>query len=544
MRRLGEGLVGAAVLIAVVTVVSRVVGFIRVVVLAQTVGASCLGDVYTTANAVPNIVYEVVVGGALAAAVVPLVAGGVAARDAGAVRQTVAALTGWSLLLLLPLTLVAYLLSGPLVNTLLGSSHECADDLMRSTAHAMLLVFLVQIPVYGLTVVAQGSLQAHRRFLAPAVAPLVSSLVVIAAFLGYAQLAGDTRGSLVSLSRGGFLVLTVGTTLGVLALLLVQLPDLHRERLLVRPALRFPEGTAAKARVLAASGIVTVASQWLAYAVAIRLANVYGPEGSVVVLTLAWTVFLLPWAVLVIPISTSVFPELSGQHRRGDAAGFAHTTVGSTRVVMMSAAVGAAALAAAATPIATLMVAGAPGRSSVAALAATLTAFAPGVIGYGLQGHLSRVLAARHASHVTAVVAAAGWATGAVVAGLLARAAAERGDIEGVMAAIALGLSVGLVAMGLAMLLAVARIVGTASVKGLTRTLAAALVAAAVATVVGRWVADRLAPDQVGVVSSVVVCAVVALVVLATFLVVAAVADRRTTAAVVDRVAGRVRRPG
>ncbi|HUV48809.1 MAG TPA: virulence factor MviN, partial [Actinomycetes bacterium] len=93
--------VGAALLIAGVTIVARVIGFLRFVVLARTAGTSCLGDVYATANAVPNIIYEVVVGGALVAVVVPLVAGA-RETDPTRVRAMVAALHGWSLLLLIP----------------------------------------------------------------------------------------------------------------------------------------------------------------------------------------------------------------------------------------------------------------------------------------------------------------------------------------------------------------------------------------------------------------------------------------------------------
>jgi len=65
-RRVGQGLAGAAVLIAVVTAVSRVVGFGRVLVFSKTVGDTCLGDVYNTANLLPNVAFEIVAGGALA----------------------------------------------------------------------------------------------------------------------------------------------------------------------------------------------------------------------------------------------------------------------------------------------------------------------------------------------------------------------------------------------------------------------------------------------------------------------------------------------
>jgi putative peptidoglycan lipid II flippase len=533
-RRAAQGLVGAAALIAAVTVVARVVGFVRLVVLARTVGTTCLGDAYATANAIPNIVYEVVIGGALAAAVVPLVAAGVAGSDPVRVRATVAALHGWVLLLLVPTTAAMYVLSGVLVRVLIGSSNDCPDPLMYQTSRDMLAIFLLQIPVYGVTVVAQGALQAHRRFVAPAVAPLVSSLVVIGGYLAYARIAGDSRGSLVLLTTPGFLALSVGTTLGVFALLAVQVPSLLRQGLVVRPTLRFPSGMAAKARLLAFSGVAIVGAQWVAFALAIRLANVYGPNGAVVILTLAWTVFLLPWAVLVIPVATSVFPQLAGQFGRADHAGFATTTAGSLRVVILAAALGAAGLAAVAPPVAELMVSGVPGKASVAALTATLTAFAPGVLGFGVHGHLSRVLAARHASQLAAAVSVSGWALGAALATWLARTAAGRGDHDLVMAGIALAFSAALLLMGAALVVAVARTSGRAALRGVARSATAALVAGGVSVIVGRLVADRWSVD--GVLESAVAGALVGALVVVVFLAVAAVVDRGSARAVLARL--------
>lgn len=541
MRRLGSSLVGAAVLISAVTVVARVVGFIRVIVLAHTVGTTCLGDVYATANAVPNIVYEVVVGGALTAAVVPLVAAGVAGGDHARVRGTVAALHGWVLLLLLPVTALTYVVSAPLMALLLGSSHECADTLMRSTATEMLWVFLLQIPVYGLTVVAQGALQAHRRFLAPALAPLLSSIVVIGAYLLYAQTAGDARGSLVSLTTEGFLILTVGTTAGVVVLLLTQVPALHRAGLLVRPTLRFPGDEAVGARTLAGSGIAIVAAQWLAYAVAVRLANVDGPEGAVVVFTVAWTVFLLPWSVLVLPIATSVFPRLSGQFGVGDLDGFERTLAGSTRVVVLAATAGGAGLAAAADPVARLMVTGTPGRSSVTELAATLTAFAPGVLGYGVHGHLARALAARHASRIAAVVSVLGWALAAGLAVFLVHRAADGGASVSTLESVAWGFSLGLLVMGALLVIAVGATSGTKALAGLPRSLVAALLAGAAATAAGRTLADAMSGAEGGV-GELVTTLVVGLVVAVVFGVVAALIDRSAASEVLGRLRPRASR--
>jgi putative peptidoglycan lipid II flippase len=84
---------------------ARVIGFGRQVVFAHTVQASCLGTAYTTANMVPNIIYDIVAGGALTAVVVPVLAGP-ARSDPEQVRRTSAALLTWAVVLLVPVSLV------------------------------------------------------------------------------------------------------------------------------------------------------------------------------------------------------------------------------------------------------------------------------------------------------------------------------------------------------------------------------------------------------------------------------------------------------
>ncbi|MFZ0323691.1 MAG: lipid II flippase MurJ, partial [Actinomycetes bacterium] len=321
---------GVVAMIAVVTAASRLVGFLRTWLLAQTVGTSCLGTAYTTANAVPNLVFEIIVGGALAGSVVPLLAGPLARSDLTRARAITAALYGWVLVVLVPAAVVVAVAAGPITGLLLGDGGEagCAAGAVADTASAMLVIFAVQIPIYGLTVVAQGSLQSAHRFLATALAPLLSSLVVMAAYLGYAQLAGDRAGDVVGISGSELAVLAVGTTVGVAVLLLTQLPATVRSHLAVRPALHFPEGVAARARPLAVAGLMTVAGQWLAYGVSLRLVNDRGPEGAAVVYLLAWTVFLLPWAVLVFPLAMGVFPRLAAMHEQGQQPEFAASSAG------------------------------------------------------------------------------------------------------------------------------------------------------------------------------------------------------------------------
>ena len=82
LRQAGRGIGRAAALIGGITVVARVVGFGRQLVFAHTVGSHCLGTAYATANQVPNIIYDIVLGGALTTAIVPVLAGAAARRSA------------------------------------------------------------------------------------------------------------------------------------------------------------------------------------------------------------------------------------------------------------------------------------------------------------------------------------------------------------------------------------------------------------------------------------------------------------------------------
>jgi putative peptidoglycan lipid II flippase len=70
-----SGIFGAAALVAGLTILSRIAGFARILVFNSSVGPTSLGDAYQAANTIPNIIFELVAGGALASLVVPLLAG-------------------------------------------------------------------------------------------------------------------------------------------------------------------------------------------------------------------------------------------------------------------------------------------------------------------------------------------------------------------------------------------------------------------------------------------------------------------------------------
>ena len=505
-RTVARGVAGAAALIAALTLLARLAGFGRTLVFTNTVGADSTGDTYLAANTVPNIVFEVVAGGALASLVIPMLAGGIASGNTEQVRRTASALLGWALLILTPLAVVIAFAAEPIADLLLGGGGDSSEVAL---AARFLLVFSPQIVLYGIGIVLAGVLQAHRRFAGPALAPLLSSLVVAAAYLLFAFIGGS--GEIDDLSTPAELVLGVGTTLGVVALSLSLLVPVRRLRLGLRPALRFPVGAAPRVRRLAAAGVLTLAGQQAVAAVAIVLAN-QGPDGTQVVYFAGLTLFLVPWAALAVPVATSAYPGLAERAETGDEVGYRRALAPAVVVTVAASAVAAGVLVAVSGPMARVFLARAP-YETVAALRDTIIAFAPGLVGYALVALLSRALYARGLWKAPTVCVAGGWLLAVVADVLLARAL----PVEDRALALGAGHSIGVTVAGLGLLVVVGRVAGPAALHGVVRGGGAALVGSAVGAVVGLFGAQALGADPVpstGVLAAVGVGLVAAAIVL------------------------------
>lgn len=414
------GLAGAAGLVAAITLVSRVVGLGRWVVFAESVGATCLGQVYASANLVPNVLYEVAVGGALAAVAVPVVARFLSRGEEADADRTASALLTWTLTVLVPLTAVLVLAAQPVAGLLLGATGECTAAADRRVAALMLVVFAPQLLLYGVGVVLTGVLQAHRRFLAAALAPVLSSLVVMATYLLFGA-AYDSTLAVAEVPRTGVLLLAAGTTAGVVVMSLPLLVPTRRAGVRLRPTLRFPPGVATQVRGLAVAGAAAVAAQQVVVFASALAGNRTGP-GVVNVFTYVQTLYLLPYAVLVVPLATVAFPRLTAA---GEAVSVLRRT---SRAVLVGAVLGGLGLLAVRREIGILFLAldnGAQGagRAALLAMPHALAAFAPGLIGFGLAALLSRALYA---------VDAPGQAARGLVLGWLVAAAAPVLVITGV----------------------------------------------------------------------------------------------------------------
>ena len=421
-----------------------------------------------------------------------------ASAAADSARRISSALLTWTVILLVPVSAALALAAHPIVTLLLSHSSGCPRSVMASVGARMLIVFAPQVLFYGLAVVLYGILQSYRRFGPPALAPLLSSLVVIGAYaafgaIGGAYVFGNRLHELPPLAE---YVLSVGTTLGVLALAATAVIPTRRLGLRLRPMLRFPPGIGSRVRRLALAGVLTLVAQDASAAVVIVLSNRYGSTGALVIYGFAWAVFMVPFAVLAVPIATSAFPALSaGADPVGNAPaivgadairGFDETAAISTRAVTVASCLGAAVLVGARWPVARVFESHDVYGASVLALA--LAAFAPGLIGYGISANLSRVLYARGRSRATALALGGGWLL--VIAADLAIVpfVAPRH----VVPALGLGMSFGLTVSGVALLVLVRRDRGARALHGVSRAFLAGLAGAVAGAVAGSLLAGAL----------------------------------------------------
>lgn len=476
---LAAGIARGAAVVAGLTILSRLLGLARTLVFAQTVGASCLGAAYVTANQVPNLLYELVLGGALTSAMVPVLARSAerAASDPAEkarVGDITSALLTWSVIILVPLVLVIMVAAGPIASLLTPANpnaHCVRADVVATTGN-MLVVFAPQALLYGLSVVIYGLLQAYRRFAAASIGPGISSLVLISCYLAFVPLSNGRP--LAQLPLTAELVLSVGTTLGIAALVVVAVPSTWRLHLRLRPMLRFPPGVSRRAGGLALVGFGELIVVDLTSVVAIALANGRGDTGAIVLFNYATQVFTSISSVLAISIVVSAFPVLSA--REGPA--FDRTSAGSTRAVLLMSWLGAAVIAAIAIPAAHVLV---RQPDQVTQLIQAFALFAPGMAGTGVITNLSRVMFVVGRLKVALAALAGSWLLVLVADVVLAELAPARL----VVAALALGNTIGQTVVAIPLVILTRRICGRAAVRGVGHAALAGLAAAAAGAAVG-----------------------------------------------------------
>jgi putative peptidoglycan lipid II flippase len=328
------------------TLLSRLTGFGRVLALVWALHVTRLGDVFNIANTVPNILYDLVLGGILSATLVPVFVDYLGRDNEEDNWRALSAVCTAIFATLVVVSAVFWLLVPAIIHFYLILNHSpgAADE--RAIGVTLLQLFVPQLFLLGGIAVTTALLNARRHFATPAFSPVANNLVAIGAIVATRLVASSLGLASFRHDRAALLILGLGTTAGYLVQLLFQLPPIVRGRYRLRPVwdLRHPAVRTVLRLSLWTFGAV------LANQVAFNLVLVLAgrKSGDVVVFTTAYQFFQLPYAIFAVSIAAVITPDLSERWSKGDVAGFRRQMASGLRLtvaVVVPAAVGYVILA-------------------------------------------------------------------------------------------------------------------------------------------------------------------------------------------------------
>jgi len=354
---------------SIATTLSRVTGFIRMWATAVALATGAIASAYNIANNVPNMIFELVAGGILSSVFIPTMLE-VRERDGEEASWRFASqVFNVALLLLGTVAVVGTILPQPFIWTQTFRLSAESGALVREYAEFFFRFFAIQVVIYGAGMVIQGTLNANRRFLWPALGPVFNNVVVIATMLIVATM---------PLNTNSLAILAIGTTLGVVAMFAVMVPSLRQTNFRYHFSLGLNNPSIRRMALLAFPAVAYVVTNLVT--VSFRNASALAvSEAGPSVLMYAWTWYQLPYGILAVALATAVFTEMSSYASRSDLTAFKVTFAKGLRATALLIMPAAALLFVLATPLSSLYSAGRFGADDVAAVAEVLRAWAVGL---------------------------------------------------------------------------------------------------------------------------------------------------------------------
>ena len=300
------------------TIASRATGFLRTFVLLAAIGSATLGEAYNNSNTLPNTVYYLMLGGIFTSVVVPMLVRA-AKEDPDRGEGYAERIFSLGVISLLIVTVVATLLSGPLVDLYAG-------NISNAREHTVMVIFayyfIPQIFFYGMDSLLGAILNVRGRFGPNMWTPVINNVVVILVGVLYIVTIGLHK-TADNIPESGIQLLAIGTTLGIVIQSICLFPILRRAGFSMR--LRFDLRRHEIGEIGRMGGWMFgyVASQALGNLIVQRVANAASNSASVnshgavvgvgyAAYSNAWQLFQLPYAIVGISVISALLPRMSG----------------------------------------------------------------------------------------------------------------------------------------------------------------------------------------------------------------------------------------
>ena len=301
------------------TLLSRVSGLARDIVIGYLLGARSSADAFFVAFRIPNLLRRLTAEGALSAGFVPVVSACLATRGPGAAVEASRVIVTFAVLFLILLTAVGVLFPSPLTR-LFAPGFSATPERFSLTVQ-LLRVMFPSIFFVSLLALAMGYLNTFGHFMAPSAAPVLLNLSIIASAV-----------LLIPVLSEPVLSLAYGVLLGSVAQLLLQLPFLRRHGFSWRPSLDFRSEAMRRFLRLIGPAVIGAAVYQLNVLVSTVLASLLEP-GSVSYLYYADRLAQFPLGVFAVALGTAALPSFSSLAARGDMGGLKTTLGYSLRMV-------------------------------------------------------------------------------------------------------------------------------------------------------------------------------------------------------------------
>jgi putative peptidoglycan lipid II flippase len=349
-------------------------GLFRNMIIGRTFGIGAGLDAYYAAFKLPDLLFTIVAGGALATAFIPVFADFLAEDDRRDAWRLAAAITNWVVLIVGLLAIIAALIAPWLVSTVIAPGFS--PEAQAQTVTVMRIV-LISTVVFGISAVQGSVLQGFKHFLLPALAAVVYPLAIAAAALWLAP-------------RWGIVGLAVGAVIGSVLHLAVKVPGLIRYGFRWWPILHASRGAVKRVAYLMGPRVLDLALFHVTLLATTNLASRLG-AGSVSSLEWGWDAMQLPETIIGTAFGLVAFPTLAELAARHDTGGLRRTLSESLRVVLALAVPAAAGLLLLGRPLLALLYQ--RGEFDAAVTNAVYTALR--FYALGLAGHACLELAAR-----------------------------------------------------------------------------------------------------------------------------------------------------
>ena len=296
-------------IVSILVIIGRITGFFRTSVQAWAIGALGLASAYTVANNLPNLLYELVMGGMLITSFLPVYMSVKSKRGKRAAADYASNLTSIVVLVMLVVLVLSLVFAAPIVWTQSAGATEGFDS---ELAIYFFRWFAIEVVLYALSSLISGVLNAERDYFASNVAPILNNVITIAGFLIYGFLVND-----LGLPMGrAIVVLAIANPLGVAVQVLAQVPALMRHGVTLRPHINLHDPALGETLKIGLPTLVLMLISTPTAAVTSSCALSVTPAGaSIAYYARVW--YVLPFSIFAIPISVTMFTELSGSYMAG-----------------------------------------------------------------------------------------------------------------------------------------------------------------------------------------------------------------------------------